>query len=244
MTSRNKRSMEDDISEQTSKRTKLQYTDVFTVLVGVEEEKFVLHASIATKHSKFFQAACNGGFKEAQEKVIHLPEVQPATFRAYVQWIYSGAVVVTDFEEHKTDVKGRSCRESLVKLYILADIIAHTLLRNKTIDEYVASCRSTEYGTNPALIKVAYKQCPAGSMLRKLFVDENVYFSTDRVAWLQEERDQFPVEFLRDLVVAMAGKTDALGDPWETSCEYHEHGDEFPSCKNTAQKANKPKKTM
>ncbi|KAK5713456.1 hypothetical protein LTR15_011156 [Elasticomyces elasticus] len=142
MNPRNKRTTADD-GQQQAKRTKLQYTDVYTVLVGAEEEKFMLHASIAVKHSKFFHAACNGGFKEAEEKVIRLPETTPATFGAYLQWAYSGSVVVVDDKELKADVTGTKNRWRLAKLYVLANFLADIPLQNKVIDNYVGSLRST-----------------------------------------------------------------------------------------------------
>ncbi|KAK4952511.1 hypothetical protein LTR10_009317 [Elasticomyces elasticus] len=167
--------MADDEQQQASKRTKLQYTDVFTVVVGEEEEEFTLHASIATKYSGFFKAACNGGFREAQDKIIHLPDVGPATFRAYVQWIYSGNVVVVDGEELRSDDKGDQRQWRLIKLYVLGEILSDMLLRNKITDGYRECCRSNGYGAGPASIGLAYEHTPAGSTMRKLLLDENAY---------------------------------------------------------------------
>ncbi|KAK3621337.1 hypothetical protein LTR56_022873 [Elasticomyces elasticus] len=230
-----KRSTAEDEPEQPAKRTKLEYTDVFTVLVGEEKNEFMLHASIATKHSKFFKAACNGGFREAQDKVTHLPEVSPATFRAYVQWIYSGTVVVMDSEELRSDYKGDQTSERqmrLMKLYVLADVLLDTLLRNKVIDEYLQCCRSAG-GAGPVTIGLVYEHTPAGSTMRKLLLDENAYNIRERTSWLEECRDQFNIDFLRDLVIAISkGHTKGSAEnPWTSQpCRYHEHDDEFPRC--------------
>ncbi|KAK4897823.1 hypothetical protein LTR27_004595 [Elasticomyces elasticus] len=194
MTSRNKRTTADD-GQQQAKRTKLQYTDVFTVLVGPEEEKFMLHASIAIKHSKFFNAACNGGFKEAEDKIVRLPETAPATFRAYLQWAYSGGVVVVDEEELKADVEGQNCRWRLAMLYVLASFLADTPLQNKVIDEYIGSLRSVTYGIGPCGVVFAYEHTPAGSSLRRLLVEEWSFTIRNgkNVDWFKAHRDEFPI---------------------------------------------------
>ncbi|KAK5739505.1 hypothetical protein LTR17_005194 [Elasticomyces elasticus] len=233
---RNKRKMPDDGQQQASKRTKLQYTDAFTVLVGAEEEKFIVHASIATKHSKFFQAACNGGFKEAEEKTIRLPETTPATFRAYLQWAYSGSVVMVDEEELKADVTGAESRWRLTKLYVLANFLANTPLQNNVIDEYVGSLLSNaKYGTGPRCLKLAYEHTPTGSSLRRLFVEDwRITIRRGKnVKWFQVHRDEIPVEFQGDLIIALV----AIPEPVEKGfalmrpCKYHEHNDEYPQCK-------------
>ncbi|KAK5703347.1 hypothetical protein LTR17_022213 [Elasticomyces elasticus] len=225
--------MADDEQQQASKRTKLQYTDAFTVLVGAEEEKFIVHASIATKHSKFFQAACNGGFKEAEEKVIRLPETTPATFGAYLQWAYSGSVVVVDEEELKADVTGTRNRWRLAKLYVLANFLADIPLQNNVIDNYVGSLRSTKHGTGLCGLKLAYEHTPTGSWLRRLFVEEwsGTIRHAKNVKYFEANRDELPVEFQGDLIIALV----ALAEPVQKgipmiACKYHEHNEEYPQC--------------
>ncbi|TKA81610.1 hypothetical protein B0A55_03559 [Friedmanniomyces simplex] len=221
-----------DGSQQAPKRSKLEYKDTFTVLVGPEKESFVLHASIATTHSKFFQAACRGKFKEAKEKVVRLLEVSEETFRAYVQWMYSGTVVVMDKQEHEADADCCVHEVNLVKLYILADTLAALPLRNKTIDEYVVFSRSPSSGTVSLCIKLAYKHTPVGSRLRELFVDENVYWSAYWTKWLKRQLHHLPVEFISDLAIGMAerGWVRPTDPCMREKCAYHEHDEEFPAC--------------
>ncbi|KAF2769795.1 hypothetical protein EJ03DRAFT_256699, partial [Teratosphaeria nubilosa] len=57
-----------------------------------QEKRFTVYKNIITAHFQFFRAACNGGFKEAKEKVVRLPEVEPATFECFLQWIYTGHI--------------------------------------------------------------------------------------------------------------------------------------------------------
>ncbi|KAK5695251.1 hypothetical protein LTR97_008757 [Elasticomyces elasticus] len=232
MTSSNKRSMEGNDSERSPKRTKLEYTNAFTVLVGAEEEEFLLHASIAVMHSKFFRAACNGGFKEAKDKIIRMAEVEPATFRSYLQWLYSRDVVVLTAAELATDVKDESLVSRLVKLYLLADVLADTLLRNRIIDEIQLSLGKNNTCLGIGHINWAYESTPATSTLRKLIVDDHVRNSSWYASWLETARPSLPADFFADLAIGIA-KTN-----WKQPirprdagrCTYHEHDDEFPSC--------------
>ncbi|KAK3659395.1 hypothetical protein LTR56_001285 [Elasticomyces elasticus] len=208
------------------------YTDAFTVLVGVEEENFILHWSIAVAHSKFFRAACNGQFKEAQEKVIRLPDIKPSIFRAYLQWIYSGHVVVLTAAGLSADHKGIDSRVELVKLYALADVLADTPLRNRIIDEIRASLVEHQMGFGVRAICFAYENAPARCTLHRLIVDHNVHNSKTYTTWFEDYRTKLPSEFFTDLAIGIS-KTGWERPPHPRDaarCTYHEHDDECPKC--------------
>lgn len=58
------------------------------MLVGPDEVRFVVHEALLTHHSPFFRAALTGKFKEAEEKVVRLPEEQPSVVESFVYWVY------------------------------------------------------------------------------------------------------------------------------------------------------------
>ncbi len=61
------------------------------VLVGPEEHRFDLHKGLISSRSGFFKAAFMGKFKEADGNLT-LPEQDPATFRYFVYWLYTGSL--------------------------------------------------------------------------------------------------------------------------------------------------------
>ena len=56
----------------------------FIVCVGDEAKEFVVIQSIATRSSKFFQAAMTRDWKEALEKRVMLPGTKVSVFEAYL----------------------------------------------------------------------------------------------------------------------------------------------------------------
>jgi len=66
------------------------YNSTVKVLVGPEEQPFVVYKDLICASSKFFKAACSKRWTEGQEKLIRLPEVEPKNFQGYVAWLCSG----------------------------------------------------------------------------------------------------------------------------------------------------------
>ena len=62
-----------------------------TVLVGPEKRRFDLHKGLITSRSDFFKAAFMGKFKEV-DGTLTLPEKDPATFKHFVYWLYTGTL--------------------------------------------------------------------------------------------------------------------------------------------------------
>ena len=63
------------------------FDDVVNVLVGENEEKFVVHKKVICKTSKFFEAACRGTWREATSKTVRLPTIDPTSFGVHVGWL-------------------------------------------------------------------------------------------------------------------------------------------------------------
>lgn len=67
------------------------YSDILTVLVGHDEQRFTVHQDVICTQSGFFKAACAHGWKEAEEKIVRLPEVEAAFFEAYLERLYDSS---------------------------------------------------------------------------------------------------------------------------------------------------------
>ncbi|KAL8727947.1 MAG: hypothetical protein Q9166_005712 [cf. Caloplaca sp. 2 TL-2023] len=66
------------------------YDSIVGVLVGQENERFQLHKALLCRYP-FFQAAFEGDFRES-EGLLRLPEQDPAIFRIFVHWLYTGQI--------------------------------------------------------------------------------------------------------------------------------------------------------
>ncbi|KAK5164056.1 uncharacterized protein LTR77_010147 [Saxophila tyrrhenica] len=89
--------------------SKFDWRETVNILAGPEDdqETFLLHRDLLCSRSDLFRAAIIGDWKEAQEKVVRLPEVNNKLFRVYVGCLYTGTVDLecAGVEVVHTDVK-------------------------------------------------------------------------------------------------------------------------------------------
>ncbi|KAI4285630.1 MAG: hypothetical protein L6R38_000532, partial [Xanthoria sp. 2 TBL-2021] len=65
------------------------FDDTVTVHVGPDNERFSIHKRLVCQFP-FFEAAFNGNFQESAAGILKLPEHDPAIFRFFVYWLYTG----------------------------------------------------------------------------------------------------------------------------------------------------------
>lgn len=205
-----------------------------TILVDLDETKFMIHEDVITSSSKFFRAACSGGFKEAQEKVVRLPDIDVETFKLYAHWLYTGMVgPLAEPEVMAEDSFGRIRFERAAKLYIAGDVLDDLRLRNAATDSFVQVSELITFVPSPYVISLAYYTTLQDSKIRTLLVDEYLGLETPTHAdWLKEVSDDLPKAFLVDLHCAKIKNPRIMKKaPYEQDqCRYHEHNDEVPKC--------------
>jgi hypothetical protein len=113
--------------------------------------------------SKFFRAACSECWKEGQEKVVQLPEVEPEIIQRYVDWTYCDAPIA--------DAEAADAMTMSIKLYLLADLLDDVRLRNKTTKAVYRYINVEFLAPGPRGIKAIWEKTPPGSLMRKLAVD-------------------------------------------------------------------------
>ncbi|KAF5878625.1 uncharacterized protein Bfra_000792 [Botrytis fragariae] len=85
-----------------------------TIIVGPAEKstKYIVPQALLCHHSKFFDRALNGPFKESIEKHVELPEETTEEFELLLEWIYCKKVPC---------FPGRKGIDTIVKFYTIAD---------------------------------------------------------------------------------------------------------------------------
>ena len=78
------------------------------IFVGPERKRYLIHKTLLTNQSEYFDKALNGSFKEADEQSIYLEEETPAAFDLLVGWLYQNSIPVVgplfaDFRNNKID---------------------------------------------------------------------------------------------------------------------------------------------
>lgn len=185
-----------------------------------DSHTFVVHKEIICHHSPFFKAACTGHFREAEDRVVKLPDDRAELFDIFLQWLYS-----QNLQQVFAEVT-LPAWTTFIELYILADKLQVRTLKSAIMDQMV--CRAVAAGgsyqrekfpTN-ADIRLAYETTPPTSPMRQ--------FLAELFAFLQElpiDKDEVPKDYLYDLAIAQR-----LGGDWQypmrsilrTPCRYHE----------------------
>jgi Inhibitor of Apoptosis domain/BTB/POZ domain len=97
--------------------------NLITIRVGTGENSQVhsVHKKLISKHSAYFDAAINGGFREAIQQEIVLEEEDPLIFEFFLTWVYTSSLPsVHDYLE--ISISRREDVEFLfLRLYGMAD---------------------------------------------------------------------------------------------------------------------------
>lgn len=90
--------------------------------IGEEDDKatFDIHQHSIAFRSAFFKKAITGDWKEAQDRVVKLPEDELTTFQHYVHLLYTGKLGVVP-ESGPAPYDGGEEKIRLAKLYVLAE---------------------------------------------------------------------------------------------------------------------------
>ena len=133
---------------------------------------------------------------------MKLPEADAETFTVYVQWAYTGVIVVVDPTIEASDESGAHRYAAITKLNILADQLSNTTLRNESSDYFKHVLKSSTNMPAADVISMIYTKLPETSKLRKLVVDW--YIWAGNTEWLKSNSHLLPSDFVLDLAVCWA----------------------------------------
>ncbi|KAK3621710.1 hypothetical protein LTR56_022474 [Elasticomyces elasticus] len=140
-------------------------------LDGTASQRFAMHEGLVSSASEFVRLALRGEWREADQRVIPLPEDEPVVFNEYQTWLYSRRI--SPF----------STLEKLVKCYILADKLMDVEFRDAVMDYVLVHIRSTT-SFAPSLANLVYGSTPEGSPLRRLMCE--VFVWCGNTEWIDE----------------------------------------------------------
>ena len=176
------------------------FTDHISVLVGPNEQPFLVHKDMICAKSKFFKAACSEHWVEGEEKKVRLPEVDPSVFQGYLSWVYSTSLsivgITTDGIDKLSGTQSRAIAQYL-ELYLLGDVLDDISLRNKVLQTIVLDTRGAP---NPRTVVRAWEKTPFNSPVRRMLVDHAV-LRTQR-AYLADNLTRYPEGFVQQVAIA------------------------------------------
>ncbi|KAK5717200.1 hypothetical protein LTR15_009089 [Elasticomyces elasticus] len=186
-----------------SKQTKMDYTDIITVLVGTEQCRFIVHKDALTIKSPFFNAACGREWIEGQEKIVRLPEQDAETFRVYLRWVYGDTLEMTLMKEPPGYAVTPSFL-NLDKAWLLSSYLQDDMLCNMITDRTIEKFQLNKSGLMAmTTLQYVFDHTPSDSPIGRLFLDGFAAASSAR--WFAREGTDYPQAVLFDMAKRFAG---------------------------------------
>jgi hypothetical protein len=198
---------------------KYRYKGVIQVTVGEGDklQTFHVHEDLLTARSPFFKKALSGNWKEAQDRLVKLPEDDPVTFQRYVHLLYTDALVI-EAEEVSEPSKSTEYPH-LGLLYVLAEKLQDIDAKNVVLEATLLASRrehadGIRYFPGNDMICLIYAGTGPGSPMRNLLV--NFYAYQGEGEWLKREGEEWPSDITRELAIQLLDKPKRPNDPTRT----------------------------
>ena len=159
-----------------------------------------MHSEVLTARSLFFRKALSGGFKEAEERVVELPEDDPEIFGMYLHYVQTNELSIVP-EPLPEQYTGMEEQGTLARMYVLAEKLQDVKSKNAIVRGMIASCYQKRFDNKcyffgPKSMTLLYQGTMPGSKARKLVVEMRAYDYTNTESLSQEG---WPYEFLTEL---------------------------------------------
>lgn len=237
--------------------------DGFVVLeIGPQKQRYHLHKALLTHHSEYFNNALNGPWKEAEENVVTLEDVDTIAVDIFVHWLYTQQIPNNDatlqMSESIPDPKDDDDPiTGYTKALVFGDRFLVPVFR-RAVHNYIVDTLLYDDGDGPrdppffTATKYALEHLPSNDKIQELYLDfhcrywdvevDSEEFSEESGIAALLEIHLPPALLVRIIARYSLRATDSDGDWWKTTlkgCDYHEHLDnqECKDCERKSQKA-------
>ncbi|KAF2444475.1 hypothetical protein P171DRAFT_360502 [Karstenula rhodostoma CBS 690.94] len=191
-------------------------TDLIRAIVGVgqDQQSFWVDTARICERSRFFKNAMQSPWKESSTQIVRLPDCNPEIFAMYLELVYTDKVACNPIAENNLDSE-TDFRE-LFELYVLCDHHMDSTSKNLVL----AAAIEDTYVPNHDDVAYAYENTVSGSPLRKWLAD----LYAERACSVHMEAgslDDFPKEFLFDVVCTTIANRDEPEKEWRSSSLEH-----------------------
>jgi hypothetical protein len=197
------------------------YQGFVQVAVGKEQhlQVFDVHEYLITARSPFFRKVMSGNWQEAKDRLVKLPEDDPAIFQLYVHLLYTNMLaVIPNPGLAKDDSMEEVSR--LAKLYVLAEKLQDIETKDLVVEAMLLGSREIRkdgqcYAPGPEAVGAIYAGTMPGSPMRRLYVD--IYTYRANSIWLSKNSGDWPSEFVHELALELLDKRKTSADPTKTA---------------------------
>ncbi|KAF1849756.1 uncharacterized protein K460DRAFT_3178 [Cucurbitaria berberidis CBS 394.84] len=137
------------------------------VKVGAKQKKYTLHRKLLVYHSEYFRSALSGKFRETDDGVIVLNDIDTDAFDIFVDWIYETKLPT----RIDTDAPGDGRTSVKYRAYVLAEKLLATDFKRILMDLIFTVIRNKHANPASALIIYAFENLPEKDAMLRLLVD-------------------------------------------------------------------------
>ncbi|KAM0717913.1 hypothetical protein Q7P37_006245 [Cladosporium fusiforme] len=212
-TGNQQRDEESSTNEPAAKRLRISqpeqsndYSSTVKILVGEKEKPFVAHRDIICDKSKFFRAACSKNWRESQERVVRLPEVDEETFHSYLDWIYRNKIVYMGSEREPATKDFH-----YIRLYLLGEYLLDVNLRNEIMSSLSRGVSRSMTKPNVEVVEYIWERTAPSSLLRTWMADLTAYNTTSMKSF-EASIGEYPEAYVHAVAIALANRNKILHD--------------------------------
>lgn len=210
--------------------TRIDFEELVDVIVG--GKSFKAHIDVVCKVSPFFTAALTHAWSCKEKATVRFDNDDAEVFSTFLHWAYTGFIV---------PLQGASLKASLtflVKLYIFADQIGASRLKNDVMDAIRTLCDENNVLIGFAGTRLAFDNTTPKCKLREHIIAEWLYFADEDDIELHMET--YPHSMMQEAfrrLLSMRYNSDFEWGETPTAklakCYYHEHDEWAPNCTET-----------
>jgi len=190
---------------------------------------FHMHKGLLCSRSSYFRAAFDGGFREAIEKSIDMPEDDPLVVERFQFWLYYDRVLECTETETSLDFK------TIIGLLLFSEMRDIPALQRVTMDTLILKVEK-ELVIPVRHLNEIFDNTTALSFLRRFVVDVTCQVDLQDKDWKLTNPDTldkyYPKEFLAECMLAMSLRKGPKRGMcfWSKRCDYHLHLEGEPRC--------------
>lgn len=200
------------------------YTETIKITVGTTA--FGVHSDIIRHHSTHFRDNNSDAWKEIQNHGAGLPALDVATFRLYIDWLYSqtpdlaSAASSVEYLQPSSEFRASKLCYRLCNLWLLAGVLGDTACKNNVIKTLIRENALGHIELTTFNCQYVYDKTDSGSGLRKWLIDTGL--ATLRSKDVERQWITLPEAMQVDLMKLALGRLNATAPQDSDAEKYYE----------------------
>lgn len=176
-------------------------SDTVVVKIGAGEKKYTLHKRLLEYHSEYFRGVRRGRFRETEDGVIGLDDIDTDTFDIFVDWMYEKKLPL--------EINAVALGDGQPRMELRACVLADRLLAiefKRTLMGFIFNVLQ-KWNKRPSLTSVLYSfaNLPEKDPMLQLLID--AWSVNNGLGKLRDEDKvlvpQLPKDFLTDVIIKL-----------------------------------------